>query len=91
MSEKGDVVSEPKMPPEAEREWLEEERRHIRAISAWLQRWPNFRQTAAYGQLGGAVAFADMMGIDADDFLRKLRAQGLDRSTSGVLWPPRSS
>jgi hypothetical protein len=63
------------MPPEAHDEFYTFEHRHMAAFVAFVKRWPNFRIHAAMGLLGGAIAYVDMMGGDADEFFRKLREQ----------------
>lgn len=66
-------MTEPKITPQAEAEWLDEEKRHTAAFVAFIQRWPHFRREAAFGLLGSAVAAVDMMGGDVEGFVAELR------------------
>ena len=84
-------MAEDRMAPEAQAEWYADEDVHIKRMSQWLARWPNFRRHAAYVQLGAAIAFADLIGIDVEDFVKKLRAAGNTPAASGQITPPRPS
>lgn len=68
-------MTEPAMPPEVAAEWMKEEARHTDAFVAFVRSWPQFRKHAASALLGSAVATADLMGVDAEAFIRDLRAR----------------
>lgn len=64
------VEASSELPDEALAEFREMSSRHTRAWVAFINRWPNYRVTAAYMFLGEAIGVADMMGADAEKLLR---------------------
>jgi len=81
-------MSEPAMPKAVADEWMVEENRHIKAIVAFIKRWPNFRTHAIFGLLGSAIGAADMVGIDVEEFLADIRKRS---PKPAQLVPPKGS
>lgn len=67
-------MSEPELPAELLKLLMDRQDRNMREIKELLFYWPNFRKHIAFGDLGAAIGFADMMGCDVEGFLRKMRA-----------------
>jgi hypothetical protein len=63
------------MPQGAARVWLVEEKRHVQAVSAFVNQFPECRSHACYALLGSAIATCDTFGIDVEGFLTGLRAR----------------
>jgi len=63
------------MPPKLQAELETEATRGIARLCELFMSYPEHREVIAYAWLGAGIAAADMAGADAEDFLRKLRAQ----------------
>ena len=74
------------MTPEAERLVYAEERRHLAAVVAIVDRFPEYRAHLCHALLASAIATCDTFGVDVEAFLRELRAR---EPRSAVLVPPK--
>lgn len=70
----------------SERLTMKEADRQMAAFRALVERWPQHRRDIAMAFLGGAIATADMFGVDVEGFLKELRSVEPD---PGVLVPPK--
>ena len=61
------------MQPEAQNEYDQLNDQHTEAFAIFVRKWPNYRHAAAHAFLAAAIATADMMGVDAEAFIRGLR------------------
>jgi hypothetical protein len=61
----------------------------IRLLQMFTKKWPNYREQAAAGLLGAAVAYADRMGVDVEASLVRLRKNFGGKAAPYA--PPRSS
>jgi hypothetical protein len=76
------------MPYEAVEEFKAHEKIVLDSFIRFITKWPSYRKHAAIALLGGAVAQCDMMGADADGFLKALRER---EPRPAPLVPPRTS
>lgn len=58
---------------------------NLKRIAALVASYPQYREAIAIAEVGAAVGVADVMGADADGFLRELRAT---RPRPAPLKPP---
>jgi hypothetical protein len=77
-----------KLPPEVDKELLEELERGTRAVIGLVSRWPNYRREIAIELLGAAAGTAESFGVDATATVARIVAQC---GKPAELIPPKGS
>jgi hypothetical protein len=73
------------MPEEAQSAVYDEIDREAQAFTAFVRQWPDYREHAACAILGAAIGLADVMGVDVEGYLAKLREM---EPKPGIMRPP---